>query len=327
VRVFRRISKVISGIGGFLMLAFAFLRWETDIAGIPGSLSEQLAFVRALPGGTVPVIVYTVVGVALVLLAIGPYRVQAWIKWASSDRSIPTSVPPAPEAEPTATAYLGAVGETRRYPLQVEGEANEEFLRRRIEKWRAEIHESSFNRMAHGASEFVRTDTYAEMSPWLPSKLRDRFEGDWVQQATITLRTPPHERGAEGDRRVLLREAARIEKEWALNAPERTTKQATSGELKRRCTELADELSAFLDRWENYRHQEKVLPEEPWAWPRYTMERYRETLEPRLVNLLDDLEQSKWITAETRTHLPLPTDDPQKIREIAARLRGICCRY
>lgn len=98
--------------------------------------------------------------------------------------------------------------------------------------------------------------------------------------------------------------------------------QPSDEELKRRCIELAEELTKFLDRWEDYKHQPKIFPEEPWEWPRYTMERYRETLEPRLMKLLDDLEQREWLTAEARAHL-VPTDDPQKIREVAARLSSI----
>jgi hypothetical protein len=86
--------------------------------------------------------------------------------------------------------------------------------RRRIQKWRAEIHNGNFNRTPYGTLEFVETETYAEMSPYLPRKIRERFEGGWLLRPISG--TPPHEQGAEGDKRVLLREVARIEKEWGL---------------------------------------------------------------------------------------------------------------
>jgi hypothetical protein len=104
------------------------------------------------------------------------------------------------------------------------------------------------------------------------------------------------------------------------------TSTDTDEELKSRCAELAGELTAFLDRWEKYRDQpDKVFPEEPGEWPRYTMERYRKLeLGDKLAELLDDLERHGRVTAEQRAHFRVPTDEPQMIREVAARLSGIC---
>jgi hypothetical protein len=203
------------------MLAFAFLRWETDIASIPGSLSEQLAFVREMPGGTVPIIVYSVIGIALVLLAIGPHRVQAWMKWASLDQPSPTTVTPVSEAGPSNVT----TGETHRDPRRVEEETDEEFLRRH-------------------------------------------------------------------------------------------------------CRELAQELSGFADRWEKFRDAgaETDIPfGDHRDWPQYTMGEYRRhEFDRKLASLLDDLEQLGRLTAEQRKHFNVPTDNPQTIREVAARLVAIC---
>jgi hypothetical protein len=99
----------------------------------------------------------------------------------------------------------------------------------------------------------------------------------------------------------------------------------TDDELKSRCAELAEELTAFLDRWENYRDRgEKIFPEEPGEWPRYTMGEYRRhEFDGKLATLLDDLERHGRLTAEQRAHFRVPTDDPQTIREVVARLSTI----
>lgn len=86
--------------------------------------------------------------------------------------------------------------------------------RERIEKWRAEIRAHSFGRHPLGGSWFTQTETYLEMQPRLPPKIRDRFEGRVI--AASSLLGPAHFRGTEGDRRILLREVARIEEEWGV---------------------------------------------------------------------------------------------------------------
>jgi hypothetical protein len=53
------VFRITSFVGGVLMLALAFLRWKTGIAGIP-------------------IIVYSVVGILLLMLAIGPTSLVEW---------------------------------------------------------------------------------------------------------------------------------------------------------------------------------------------------------------------------------------------------------
>jgi cell division septum initiation protein DivIVA len=86
--------------------------------------------------------------------------------------------------------------------------------RKRIEKWRAEILNHHFQRHPLGGSYFAQTETYLEMQAHLPPKIRDRLEGRTIAAASFL--GPAHFRGTEGDRRILLREVARIEKEWGV---------------------------------------------------------------------------------------------------------------
>jgi hypothetical protein len=86
--------------------------------------------------------------------------------------------------------------------------------RKRIEKWRAEILNHHFQRHPLGGSWFAQTETYLEMQAHLPPKIRERFESQTT--AALSFLGPAHLRGTEGDRRILLREVARIEKEWGV---------------------------------------------------------------------------------------------------------------
>jgi hypothetical protein len=92
--------------------------------------------------------------------------------------------------------------------------ARQEERRKRIESWRTEIHAHAFDRHPLGTSRFADTETYQEMQPRLPPGTRERFESQLA--AVLTFIGPEHLRGREGDRRVLLREVARIEEEWGL---------------------------------------------------------------------------------------------------------------
>lgn len=109
----------------------AFLLFETGVAGIPDSIASQYAFLASLNEEWLIRLAALVLGFFLTLVAIGPYRVQAWIKWASPDHSTSTAVPPTADAVSAVGVYREPVGETYRDPLQVEEESDEEFLRRR----------------------------------------------------------------------------------------------------------------------------------------------------------------------------------------------------
>jgi hypothetical protein len=85
--------------------------------------------------------------------------------------------------------------------------------RKRIEKWRAEIRTHSFARHPLGGSFFAHTETYSEMRPHLPPNVRERYESS---TPVGTILSSPRKAGREGDKRVLLDEVARIEKEWGV---------------------------------------------------------------------------------------------------------------
>jgi hypothetical protein len=92
--------------------------------------------------------------------------------------------------------------------------------RKLIEKWRAEIRDFDFDRFKRSnvklygiASPFIRTDAYSEMRPHLPPGVRQRLESDIPIEAAFP---SPRKQGSMGDRRVLLDEVARLEKEWGL---------------------------------------------------------------------------------------------------------------
>jgi hypothetical protein len=85
--------------------------------------------------------------------------------------------------------------------------------RKRIEKWRAEIHGHSFAKYPLGGSLFAHTETYSEMRPHLPPNVRERYKSQTPVGAILT---SPRKIGREGDKRVLLDEVARIEKEWGV---------------------------------------------------------------------------------------------------------------
>jgi hypothetical protein len=87
----------------------------------------------------------------------------------------------------------------------------QEQRRKRIERWRTTIRGFDFT------SDFALTETYSEMTQYLRPDVRDRFESSFgVLQKMATTAFVPRERGPSGDRRTLLDEVARIEKEWGL---------------------------------------------------------------------------------------------------------------
>lgn len=72
----RVIVRIIAGFLGFLLLVLGFLIWETSVEAIPESISKQVAFLSTLPKGWLPIIVFSVLGVGLLLIAIGLERVE-----------------------------------------------------------------------------------------------------------------------------------------------------------------------------------------------------------------------------------------------------------
>jgi hypothetical protein len=92
--------------------------------------------------------------------------------------------------------------------------AKQEERRELIKKWRAEISAHNFRRHPLGSSWFAQTETYLQMQARLPPKIRNRFESDIG--GALSFLGPAHFRGTEGDRRILLREVARIEEEWGV---------------------------------------------------------------------------------------------------------------
>jgi hypothetical protein len=121
-----------------------------------------------------------------------------------------------PVNQPTAQQPNAAIHEyiQNAYFTQAPEEAPLDERRRRIEKWRAEIQNGNFDRTPHGHSHFCATETYIEMKPHLPRHVQDRLQSH--HGAVTAWLGSPHLRGTEGDRRVLLGEVARIEKEWGV---------------------------------------------------------------------------------------------------------------
>jgi hypothetical protein len=68
-------------------------------------------------------------------------------------------------------------------------------------------------RLPLGGSLFAHTDTYSEMRPHLAPGVRQRYEARFHIGADLF---SPRKMGREGDRRVILEEVARIEKEWGV---------------------------------------------------------------------------------------------------------------
>lgn len=97
------------------MLLLAFLRWETSIAEIPGSVSEQVAFLKAIPGGLIPIIVYTLIGIIFLLLAMGPTRLAESYSKLSAIR---TQATPRPRTARAVSTQDVAVGEADPPPQQ-----------------------------------------------------------------------------------------------------------------------------------------------------------------------------------------------------------------
>ena len=87
----------------------------------------------------------------------------------------------------------------------------QEERRKRIENWRAEIHGHMFARHPWGGSLFAHTEAYSDMRPLLPHDVRQRYEAQFP-----LFHMSPRKMGKDGDRRVLLDEVSRIEKQWGL---------------------------------------------------------------------------------------------------------------
>jgi hypothetical protein len=85
--------------------------------------------------------------------------------------------------------------------------------RKRLKRWRDEIRTHSFVRHPLGASLFANTETYSDMKPLLPRNVRQRYESGPPVEAILS---SPRKIGREGDKRVLLDEVSRIEKQWGL---------------------------------------------------------------------------------------------------------------
>jgi hypothetical protein len=87
--------------------------------------------------------------------------------------------------------------------------ARQEQRRKRIEKWRAQILDFDFNE-----SKFAYSDTYSDMRPHLQANVRAMLESQLgeLHKFAVAVRTPSR----AGDRRILLDEVARIEKEWGV---------------------------------------------------------------------------------------------------------------
>lgn len=203
-----------------------------------------------------------------------------------------------------------------------------EWWRERIKEWRSVIHAYDLDRL-DDRQRFLRTDAYSQMKKYgLKPDVVEMFEAD------RTFHVGKEVYGGAVYKPTLLEEVARIENERVFNMPESITNQATTplkdDELKHRCIRVSEELSTFLDRREKFRNagaETDIVFGDHRGWPQKTMADYRDKFEREVVTLLDDLEQRGWLTAESRAHLKLPTDDPQTIREVAARLSGICNRH
>ncbi len=61
-----------------LLVILDFLLWETTIAGIPGSILGQIAFLDALGEGVLVRVATGVLALGVALLAIGPTRLREW---------------------------------------------------------------------------------------------------------------------------------------------------------------------------------------------------------------------------------------------------------
>jgi hypothetical protein len=91
--------------------------------------------------------------------------------------------------------------------------ARQQERRKRIEKWRAEIHGHTFSRHPLGGSLFAHTETYSDMRPLLPPNVQQRYESLLPVGAILG---SPRKMGKAGERRVMLDEVSRIEKLWGL---------------------------------------------------------------------------------------------------------------
>jgi len=63
-----------------LTTVLAFVMWETTIEAIPASLSRQVVFLQSLPKGLWPIVALFVLSFVLFVMALGPDRVEPWMK-------------------------------------------------------------------------------------------------------------------------------------------------------------------------------------------------------------------------------------------------------
>src|SRR5215210_435785 len=99
-----------------LLLITALWNFPEDVAGPAG-------FLISFGGEWLIRILALLLSFPLAMIAIGPYRVQAWIKWASPGNSAPTLAPPTAKTGSAVGVYREPVGATPRDPLQVEEES------------------------------------------------------------------------------------------------------------------------------------------------------------------------------------------------------------
>jgi hypothetical protein len=328
---------------GFLRKALSVALFPLRLFGLgsdaytPWSYREQIVTAVSALSWSVVAIIYALVQKyppwVPPLFALGAFAVVlALVGWGVRLKHYLVSKRVAPEPRTASPDANLQTAPTPRVSLQ-------EWWRERIQKWRAEIHNSNFNRTPLGTSEFCRNETYVEMEPYLPRHVRERFKSQ--VGAALTFVGPEHLRGSEGDKRVLLGEVARIEKEWVLNPPEPITKQATPGELKALCFHLADELD---DEHRSYLNSEQMV----MLWEQelkgqglseseidqkvestrddhllQTLNRYNKHLKGRLLKLHDALGPQGWFGAVDRSRFE-NLSDPYYMSNLAKRLREVC---
>jgi hypothetical protein len=181
----------------------AFLLFETGVAGIPDSIASQYAFLSSLNEEWLIRLAALVLGFILALAAIGPHRVQAWIRWAAPNQALSLDSPDA-NSQADSTPEISV----------------QEWWRERIKEWRSVIHDFDLDR-PDDRRRFLRTDAYSQMKECgLKPEVIKMFE------AQRTLHVGNEARGDTAYQYTLLDEVARIEKERVLNAPEPATNQA-----------------------------------------------------------------------------------------------------
>lgn len=249
-----------------------------------------------------PTLGYVLWGLAAALLIIGAWP---WIKrWRPFTLAPANGIPVNEEPE--------EIKELRSKNDELEAES--ETLKRiqddqfwdQIKSWR-----DRFDTFDYDTGNVRETSAYSTIRPYLKGEVVDRLEG--TRPLLISTVKP-----------MLLNEVTRLQQELESGGPNpQLFSSDTDAELKRRCRWLAEELATFLDNWEHYRDQPKIFPEKPGDWQKYTTGEYRSKFDQKLASLLDDLERREWLTPEARAHFEVPTDDPQTIRKVVARLSSI----